>query len=250
MTYAHRVVAMRALVVLAAALALEIIPRVGVGTRLEIIPFSEMLLGVVALLKTAEFWHHLFTSVLSIGFAFLSAAVFGVAFGYLLWRMPRLYKILSPYLVSYYAIPIFAFYPVLIVMFGANRIPIFLLATGWGIVAVVVSTVEGLALVRDSWEKVADVYHLNGWQRAFSVHLPAAWPQMAVGMRLAATYCILGVISSEFILSSDGLGYMVNHSYNSFEYRPMWGGILVVLAVGIALDLLVSAATRRLGALR
>lgn len=246
MRYATRVVVTRLLIIVAAAIALEIIPRVGVGTRLEIIPFSEMVRGVWAIAASGELWPHLGASLLSIGSAFLTATVLGVAVGYVLWRLPRVYAAVSPYLVSYYAIPIFAFYPILVVMFGANRIPIYLLAAGWAVVAVIVSTVEGLAHLRQSWEKVADSYHLTWWHRALSVHLPAAWPQIAMGMRLAATYSILGVIASEFILSGEGLGHMVNHDYNSFAYREMWGGIMVVFIVGVTLDVLVRRATRGL----
>jgi len=246
MGYSTKVVATRTLLFVAAAAALEIVPRVGVGTQLEIIPFSEMLHGVWAITSSGELWPHLGTSLLSIGSAFLTATVLGVAIGYALWRLPRIYAAVSPYLVSYYAIPIFAFYPILVVMFGANRIPIYLLAAGWAVVAVVVSTVEGLAHLRQSWEKVADTYHLSWWDRALSVHLPAAWPQIAMGMRLAATYSILGVIASEFILSGEGLGHMVNHHYNSFTFREMWGGIVTVFAVGITLDVLVRRMTRGL----
>ena len=239
-----RVLLARTALFVAAGLFLEIVPRVGVSSRLEIIPLSEMLLGSLALIKDGELSRPLLVSLLSIGSAFLTAATLGVAIGYALWRAPSVYAMVSPYLVSYYAIPIFAFYPVLVVMFGANRIPIYLLAAGWAIVSVVVSTVEGLAHMRTTWEKVARMYHLPAWRRAVAVHLPAAWPQIAMGMRLAATYSILGVIASEFILSGEGLGYMVNHHYNGFEFRKMWGGILVVFCVGVGLDILVRRVTR------
>lgn len=247
-THRSRVLLARAALFVVAALFLEMVPRLGVGTRLEIIPLSEMLLGSTSLVLDGELSRHMMVSLLSIGSSFLTAVTLGVAVGYGLWRTPSVYAMVSPYLVSYYAIPIFAFYPVLVVMFGANRIPIYLLAAGWAIVAVIVATVEGLAHMRNAWEKVAHMYHLPPWRRAMAVHLPAAWPQIAMGMRLAATYSILGVIASEFILSGEGLGYMVNHHYNSFEFRKMWGGILIVFAVGMGLDVLVRRVARSAGA--
>lgn len=241
-----RILLARAALFAAAGLFIEFAPRLGLSNRLVIIPFSEMMQGAFAIGDSGELWGHLRTSLASIASAFATAVVLGVASGYALWRAPSVYEMLSPYLVSYYAIPIFAFYPILIVMFGANRIPIYLLAAGWAVVSVIVATVEGLAHVRQSWEKVATMYHLGYFRRAFTVHLPAALPNIATGLRLAATYSILGVIASEFILSSDGLGYMVNHFYNGFEFRKMWGGILVVLVLGIGLDVGVRRATATL----
>lgn len=243
MQYSSRVILARTLLLLAAAAAIEVVPRLGFGTRLEVLPLSEMILGVGAIASSGVLWPNLLASTISIVTAFVSATLLGVIIGYVLWRLPAVYAMLSPYLVSYYAIPIFAFYPILVVMFGANRTPILLIAAGWAVVAVIVSTVEGLATLRHSWEKVADIYRLPLWRRALAVHLPAAWPNIAIGLRLATTYSILGVIASEFILSGQGLGYMVNHSYNSFEFREMWGGILVVFAVGVVLDTLVRRAT-------
>src|SRR5690606_6117749 len=121
---------------------------------------------------SGNLWGHLLASGISIAISFVSAVIVGISAGYAFWRMPALYANLSPYLVSYYAVPIFAFYPVFVVMFGANRIPIVLIAAAWAVVAVIVSTVEGLNSLRASWEKVAKVYHLGPWQRAVKVELP------------------------------------------------------------------------------
>ena len=247
-THNARVLLARTSLFFGAALFLEFFPRLGVSSRLEIIPLSEMMLGSLSLIRDGELSLHLTASLLSIISSFLTSATFGIAIGYGLWRSPSVYAMLSPYLVSYYAIPIFAFYPVLVVIFGANRIPIYLLAAGWGIVSVIVSTVEGLGHIRDTWEKVARTYHLPAWRSAVSVHLPAAWPQIAIGIRLAATYSILGVIASEFILSGEGLGFLINHHYNGFEFRKMWGGILVVFAVGVGIDVIVRRMTRQASA--
>jgi hypothetical protein len=43
----------------------------------------------------------------------------------------------------------------------------------------------------------------------------------------------IGVIGSEFILSSGGLGYRISFSYNNFQSGVMYGLILFVLAVGL-----------------
>jgi NitT/TauT family transport system permease protein len=244
MWYSTRVTVARTGVLLAGAAFIEILPRAGWGSDLEVLPLSQMLAGLVSVVASGELWPHLSTSIVSIGVAFASAILAGVFSGYLLWRAPKAYSALSPYLVSYYAVPIFAFYPVLIVLFGANRKPIILIAFAWAVVAVVVATVEGLATMRSSWDKVASVYHLGPLRRAVRVHLPGALPQILVGVRLAATYCILGVIASEFILSGQGMGYLVNLYFNQFAFQEMWGAILAIFIVGVGLDTTVRRTTR------
>ena len=41
-----------------------------------------------------------------------------------LFRLPRLRRVLDPLLLSYYAVPVFVLYPMLIVIFGLNRWPL------------------------------------------------------------------------------------------------------------------------------
>lgn len=240
-----RVILARVLLLAIAGGALELAARAGLVNELEVLPLSKMVNGAFLIASSGDLWPHLFASGASIGIAFLIAVVLGAAIGYALWRWPPGYRALSPFLVSYYALPIFAFYPILIVVFGANRRPIVFIAAAWAIVAVIVSTVEGLAHVKQSWEKVGTVYHLTWWQRAVSIHFPAALPQIAVGIKLAVTYSILGVIASEFILAGEGLGHLVSAYFNGFRLQEMWGAILTVFAVGITLNLLAGFAVRK-----
>ena len=250
MKYATRVLLARAAVLGSIGLLLEIGPRLSPGSKLAILPLSEMIVGVYLVAMSGKLYANLAVSLASIATAFFSATLLGIALGYLLWRLPRVYGAVSSYLTSYYAIPIFAFYPVMIVMFGANRIPIVLIAFAWAIVAVIIATVEGLAHLRSTWDKMADAYHVGPVRRAVTIHLVGAWPQIATGVRLAVTYSMIGVIASEFILSDSGIGYMVHLYYNSFEFREMWGAILVVFALGILLDSASRLGTKRMTANR
>ena len=46
----------------------------------------------------------------------------GLPLGILLWRAERVRRVLQPYLTTYYAIPIFAFYPLFIAVFGLGAV--------------------------------------------------------------------------------------------------------------------------------
>lgn len=243
MSYGTRVVLTRSGLVISLLLLLQFGPALGLVDRLTLLPLSEIAAGVFDLARGGDFWQHLWASTYSIVSAFAIATVGGVALGYLLWRHPVAYKALNPYLVSYYATPVFAFYPILIVLFGANRIPIVLIAVGWAIVAVIMPTVEGLHRVSNAWEKVGEVYHLSPWQMFWQIRLPAALPYVGSGVKLAVTYSILGVVASEFILSSEGLGYLVSSTFNNFRLEQMWGSIAAVLLVAVALNRLANFMT-------
>jgi NitT/TauT family transport system permease protein len=59
-------------------------------------------------------------------------------------------------------------------------------------------------------------------------------------------YSFIGVIGSEFILSSAGLGYRISFSYNNFQSDVMYGLILFVLLVVIGINMALFGWERRL----
>ncbi len=64
--------------------------------------------------------------------------------GALLHRLRALRDTLDPLFATYYAVPVFAFYPFFIVVFGLGDLPQVLIAFMLGVVAVIVNTLNGL----------------------------------------------------------------------------------------------------------
>src|SRR3546814_3781337 len=71
----------------------------------------------------------------SAALAILLATSTGFLFGLVLYKLPRLRRVLDPLLLSYYAVPIFVLYPMLIVLFGLNRWPLIMLGFLFAVVA-------------------------------------------------------------------------------------------------------------------
>src|SRR5699024_10564449 len=140
----------------------------------------------------------------------------------------------------------FAFYPVLIGIFGVNPIPIVLIAWAWAVVAVVVNTVTGFRAIPDVHHKTVAVYGLSRWEAFWQIYLPAAVPQVFSGVKLAITYSIIGVVASEFILATEGLGWLVAFNYNNFGLSEMYAGIMLVVVITMTITTLVGFVERRL----
>ena len=68
----------------------------------------------------------------------------GIVAGALLHRFARLRDTLDPLFATYYAVPVFAFYPFFIVVFGLGDMPQILIGFMLGVVAVIVNTLNGL----------------------------------------------------------------------------------------------------------
>src|SRR5262249_36251739 len=131
--------------------------------------------------------------------AFGLAMAFGLVAAVLLHRRRGLRDTLDPLFATYYAVPVFAFYPFFIVVFGLGDLPQILIGFMLAVVAVVVNTMNGLDRVPAVLLKTARVMKLTPSEVATRVTLPAAGPYIVTGVKLAVAYSFIGVIGSEFI---------------------------------------------------
>lgn len=155
-------------------------------------------------------------------------------------------RILSPYLVSYYAVPVFALYPLFILLFGIGSLPIVLIGFCFGVVVILVNAAIGFAKVdQEVYPKVGRSMRLSGPRLFCVIYLPAATPFLFTGLKLGFIYATIGVIAPEFIISTRGLGHVIDRSYRNFETANMYAGILLVVGVALLVNtLLIRIETR------
>ena len=83
-------------------------------------------------------------------------------------------------------------------------------------------------------------------ERIRRIVLPASLPQIAAGMRTSLSLAVIVMVLAEYFSSTNGVGYVLLISKNTFEFAPMWAAILLIGLLGYALNLLFILAERRL----
>jgi NitT/TauT family transport system permease protein len=164
------------------------------------------------------------------------ALTIGVTAGALIHRWRGLRDTLDPLFATYYAVPVFAFYPFFIVVFGLGDLPQILIAFMLGVVAMIVNTLNGLDRVPTVLLKTARTMRLSPVQTALRLTLPSAAPYILTGVKLAVAYAFIGIIGSEFILSRGGIGYEISFAYTNFDNAIMYPLILLILIASIVIN--------------
>jgi len=237
---------LRLLVVSGAVLLLELACRTGIITPLTMIPPSAMAAALLALIGAGRFTADIVKTLGNVTLACALAVVVGFSFGVLIHAMRRVRRALEPLLASYYAVPFFVFYPLLIVLFGLNDLPIVAIGFLFAVVAMVISTMNGLDRIPPVLLKVGRAHRLGPLRSALLIKLPAAAPYLFTGVKLAVAYAFIGVIAAEFILSGGGIGYAIAYAYNNFDNRTMYALMLLILAVVMAVNLVLHGWEQRL----
>ena len=136
---------------------------------------------------------------------------------------------LDPLFATYYAMPIFAFYPLFILIFGLGDGPQVLIGFLLGVVAVIVTILNGLDRVPRVLRKTALIGRLGPVETALHVTLPFCAPYLLTAAKLALAYAFIGVIGSEFIMARSGMGYEIGFAYTNFDNATMYPLIVLIL---------------------
>ncbi|MGH7066995.1 MAG: ABC transporter permease [Acetobacteraceae bacterium] len=236
MTRAGQVLLTRILVIIACFLLLEALCRTGVISPLVMIAPSAMFASMLHLLPAADVRHDVLRTSVTVVGGFVISVLAGFALGAALHASPRLRRTIDPLLASYYAVPSFIFYPLLVAIFGLNALPLMVIGIVFAAPAMMIATLLGLDRVPPVLRKVARTHRLGRARTIFLVVLPAAMPNLFNGIRLAFAYAFIAIIAGEFILSGGGLGYAIGYAYDSFEGRRMYGLLIFVLLIAIVVN--------------
>ena len=139
--------------------------------------------------------------------------VTGVALAVAVDLLPSLRRAIYPVLVVSQTIPIIALAPLLVVWFGFGLLPRVLVVTLVCFFPIAISTAQGLA---------------------------SADPDMVAllafaGLRIAATYAVIGAVISEWVGASRGLGIFMIRSANSYLTARLFSAIALASVLSIAL---------------
>lgn len=213
-------------------LTVEVLCRAGIINSLTMIPPSQMAAALVHTIRHADwFWPDTRYTFQNIIVATLLSIGFGFLLGLIIHALPRLRRVLNPVLLSYYSVPTFVFYPLLIVIFGIGPASLVVMGAMFGVVAMISATLNGIDRIPRVYGKVARVARMSPWQSALLIKLPAATPHLFTGLKLAVAYSVIGVIAGEFIIATAGLGRRLTLSYNEFDNPTMYGLILLIFIV-------------------
>lgn len=215
---------------------LEVLCRVGVIDNFTMPPPSRIAYDLWHILITGKFNAAIAKTFSNAALAFVLAVTIGIATGVIIHAMRPLRDALDPFFATYYAIPVLAFYPLLIILFGLGDAPKIIIAFMLGVVAIIVNTLNGLDRVPRVLLKTARMARLNRIATAIKITLPSATPYLLTGIKFAVAYSLIGIIGSEFVMSTNGIGFEIAFAYNNFDNATMYPLILLVMLVSISIN--------------
>jgi NitT/TauT family transport system permease protein len=162
---------------------------------------------------------------------FIIGTLLGIVIASLLWSSPRLSKIMDPYLVVLNAMPKVAFGPIMIVALGPGYVSI--IAMG-AIISVVITTLviySAFNEVDPNYEKVLQSFGASRWQCFKEAVFPATLPTMISTLKVNVGLSWVGVIVGEFLVSKQGLGYLIIYGFQVFDFSLVMSSLILIAII-------------------
>lgn len=171
--------------------------------------------------------------------------IMGTSLAVATWLSPLLSGLVSPLAVLFSSVPVVALIPIIARLLGYN------VSTELAIVVIItffpsfVFASSGLRALPPGSDDLFRVLGASRRATLFRLALPAAMPNLAIALRLAAAHAILAAMIAEFLMGTSGLGYLFAKTNDEFQTEQAFGTSIVATAISVAAFLLASFVERR-----
>ena len=209
---------------------------------------SENLLpGPLAIFQTlivdrALWLPHLLTTIISACSGFFLALVLSLLLSVCMDRFQWLRRALYPWLMVSQMVPIIFVYPLMLIWLGFGIAAKIAVVTLVCFFPLTVSLVDGFSRTPPDWQNLLVSFGASRWQQLWYLRLPAAMPAAFSGMRISATYCVMGAVIGAWMGARSGLGVYMLRSYKSFNSERVFSAVFLVVFLSLLLVALVRLA--------
>lgn len=148
-----------------------------------------------------------------------------------------------PYVIFLQTVPIVAIAPLLILWFGNEFRTVVLVASIISIFPVISNVTSGLLSVHENFRDLFRLQSATTLQMLLKLRIPAAIPQLILGLRISCGLAVIGAIIGEFFVGDrgayEGLGTIITARQANLRTASMIAAVLTCTVLGLVLLLFV-----------
>lgn len=200
---------------------------------------------IKALWETRQLiWVHTLTTLVETTVGFASAVALSLITAGVMILSPWIKRLLYPFLIISQTIPLIAIAPLLIIWLGYGLLPKIVIVIIVCYFPVTISLIEGLEATDPDLLNLLRSMGASRWQMFYIVRWPHALPSLFAGLKIAATYSVMGAVIAEWLGSSSGLGVYLTRSSHSFLTDRVFAAIFTITALSFLYYALISILAR------
>ena len=163
----------------------------------------------------------------------------GIALGFimavLMDQFEAVYKAFYPLIVLTQTVPTVAIAPLLVLWFGYEMTPKVILIVITTFFPIAVGLLNGFRSADKDSIHLLRAMGAGRWQIFRYIKLPGAMSQFFAGLRISASYAVVGAVISEWLGGFSGLGVYMTRVKQAFSFDKMFAVIFLISIISLLL---------------
>ncbi|WP_454192959.1 ABC transporter permease [Paenibacillus sp. Marseille-Q7038] len=188
-----------------------------------------------AIAQAASLTEHTWATAQLTLLGFLIGTSVGLLTAMLLHLVPFLKSALYPLLILSQNIPTIALAPLLMIWFGFGLLPKIIVITLVCFFPVAVSTMDGLTQTDRGMMNYMRMAGASKAQIFRKLEVPHALPSVFSGVKIAATYSVMGAVIAEWIGTDRGIGYYMMLQKSAYRTDRVFVAMAIIVLLSLVL---------------
>lgn len=189
-------------------------------------------------------WTHTLTTLFETTTGFVLSIALGLVAGVAMVLSPLIKRLFYPLLIVSQTVPLIAVAPLLILWLGYGLLPKIVTVVLVCFFPIAVSLIEGLEVSDDDLLNLLKSMGATRWQILYMIRWPNALPSFFAGLKIAATYSVMGAVIGEWLGASSGLGVYLTRSSHSFRTDQVFAAIAAITVLSLFYFVLIAVIRR------
>jgi len=199
---------------------------------------------VTLCLDFGNMYPHILTTLYECVVGFGISVILALILAIVMDLVPTVKQAVYPVLIITQTIPTIAIAPLLIIWFGFDSLPKIIVVVITCFFPVVISLVEGLESVDQDMMQHFRLMGATKVKTFFHLKLPYGLIHFFSGLKIAATYSVMGAVIGEWLGGNKGLGVYMTRARSTYALDKLFAAITIIMLLSIGLVKLISLLER------
>jgi NitT/TauT family transport system permease protein len=209
-------------------------------------PMHEAVRELPGILSDPESLLNILHSLRRMGVGFALALTFAVPLGLAMGRRRIIAAFFNPLLMLIFPVPKAALMPIIMLWLGIGDAPKTLVIFLAVCLPLIYHAYRGAGAIEEKMLWSAAAMGMSPRRRLLLIVLPAALPEIFVGLRTGLVLALISMVTSEMIARQAGVGNILFNALDMAQYNTVYAIILVIGVIGFVLDLAIERLRSRL----
>lgn len=186
-------------------------------------------------------FNHIFATLKEIFISFIIGISLGFIIAIIFYEYDFIYQIFEPLLTIFNSLPKVALGPMIIIIAGANTKSIIIMAILINMIVSITTIYSGFINTDSIKIKMFDTFKATKYQKLTKLIIPNSLNNIITSLKLNISLTLIGVITGEFLVSKEGIGYLIIYGTQVFNLNLVMSGIFLLIIISYILYKIVNS---------